>query len=91
MKSECFTVVASVFSVGLVFSLVAVSMGQQPPAPASPPDAVAQAQQATAVQVTRPEQNKTDHDRSNVFYAPNAKPSSPPLNDQPKQGKNSGF
>ena len=43
------------------------------------------------MQVTRPEQKKTPHDLSDVFKATNAKPSSPVTNDQPKQGKISGF
>jgi cytochrome c peroxidase len=59
--------------------------------PAPPRDAVAQAQQTTPVAATRPEQQKTEHDRSNIFDANNAKPSSPVFQSQPKQGKNSGF
>jgi cytochrome c peroxidase len=86
-----FILSSSLLTAGLIFSLVAASMAQQSPAPAAPPDATAQAQQPTPVQATRPEQNKTDHDRSDIFKAPNAKPSSPVLNGQPKQGKNSGF
>jgi cytochrome c peroxidase len=70
--------------------VVASSAAQQNPAPASS-DAVARAQQPSPVQVSRPEQKKTAHDESDVFKATNAKPSSPVTNDQPKQGKISGF
>jgi hypothetical protein len=90
-RKTSFRVSSSLVTAGLIFCLVAASTAQQSPAPAAPPDAVAQAQQPTQVQGTRPEQNKTDHDRSTIFNPPEAKPSSPVLNDQPKQGKNSGF
>lgn len=59
--------------------------------PAPPRDAVAEAQKTSPVTATRPEQQKTEHDRSNIFDANNAKPSSPVFQSQPKQGKNSGF
>jgi hypothetical protein len=39
----------------------------------------------------RPEQDKTEHDSSDIFLAPNAKPSSPVFKGQAKEGKNSGF
>src|ERR1035441_3632871 len=66
------------------------SSGAQNPAPAAP-DAVGAAQQPSALPISRPEQKKTAHDLSDVFNATNAKPSSPVVNDQPKQGKISGF
>jgi len=66
---------------------------QQPaPAPAPAPyDAVAAAQERNEVPAERPEQKKTEHDRSDVFDATKAKPSSPALKQQPKEGKISGF
>jgi len=54
-------------------------------------DSVANAQTETAVRSERPEQKKTDHDRSDLFNVLKAPPSSPTLKDQPKQGKVSGF
>src|SRR5690242_13766618 len=60
---------------------------QQPPQR----DAVQEAQRVASVPATRPEQRKSDHDRSTVFEAPNAKPNSPVTNDQLKQGKITGF
>lgn len=57
----------------------------------APRDAVVEAQQPSPASAERPEQQKTEHDRSEVFEAPNAKPSSPVFQTQPKQGKNSGF
>src|SRR4051794_23606584 len=64
---------------------------QNPNPPPAPRDAVVEAQQPSAVQIERPEQQKTEHDRSNVFDPPSAKASSPVFTGQPKQGKNSGF
>jgi peptidoglycan hydrolase-like protein with peptidoglycan-binding domain len=46
--------------------------------PATNPDAVQEAQLPRAVPEERPEQKKTDHDRSNVFAAPQAPPASNP-------------
>src|SRR6478609_652276 len=60
---------------------------QQPPQR----DAVQEAQRVASAPATRPEQRKSDHDRSAVFEAPNAKPNSAATNDQPKQGKITGF
>jgi cytochrome c peroxidase len=54
-------------------------------------DAVVEAQTTRDVPVTRPEQRKTDHDRSDIFKSTNAKPSSPALDNQPEQGKINGF
>ncbi|HEY6401877.1 MAG TPA: cytochrome B6 [Blastocatellia bacterium] len=54
-------------------------------------DAVVDAQTTQNVQITRPEQRKTEHDRSAVFKDTNAESSSPVLNSQPDQGKMPGF
>jgi len=54
-------------------------------------DAVSRAQEAVPTQRNRPEQQKTAHDNSREFEAPQAKPSSPVFVKQPKEGKNSGF
>jgi hypothetical protein len=63
------------------------SQAQQP----QPADAVQRSQQPSPVPAARPEQNKSAHDESDVFTAPRAEPSSPVLQTQPKNGKNSGF
>jgi cytochrome c peroxidase len=57
----------------------------------APHDAVMEAQQTQTVPVERPEQQKTEHDRSDVFNGQNAQPSSPALKAQPEEGKTSGF
>ncbi len=64
----------------------------------APPDVVTATQQSQTsaehsqpAAMKRPEQEKTEHDRSSIFLAPNAKPSSPVFKGQPKEGKNSGF
>jgi cytochrome c peroxidase len=52
---------------------------------------VAEAQRTVPPRVTRPEQTKTEHDRSPIFDAPRAQPASPVFQKQPKEGKVSGF
>jgi cytochrome c peroxidase len=61
--------------------------------PKTPPqrDAVAEAQKPTPVAAERVEQRKTEHDRSTIFNAGSAPPSSPVFREQPKQGRISGF
>jgi cytochrome c peroxidase len=54
-------------------------------------DAVVDAQTTQNVPITRPEQQKTEHDRSGIFKDTNAESSSPVLNSQPDQGKMLGF
>src|SRR5262249_15926308 len=54
-------------------------------------DAVVDAQTTQNVPVTRPEQRKTEHDRSGIFKDTNAESSSPALNNQPEQGKMQDF
>ncbi|MCA1851961.1 MAG: hypothetical protein LC647_06100, partial [Beggiatoa sp.] len=54
-------------------------------------DAVAEAQTARAVPIERPEQKQTEHDRSDLFNARKARPSSSVFEDQPKEGQISGF
>lgn len=64
---------------------------QQPDPTPAPYDAVAAAQEQNEVPAERPERKKTEHDRSDVFDATKAKPVSPALKQQPKEGKISGF
>src|SRR4051812_13188495 len=54
-------------------------------------DAVADAQMPREVPATRPEQQKTEHDRTVGEKARNAPPASPALKNQPKEGKITGF
>jgi cytochrome c peroxidase len=71
----------------LVAVFVSSGGGQQPARP--PADAVQDVETPRAVPATRPEQSRTDHDRSGVFAAP--APSSPVLGQQPDQGRETGF
>src|SRR5688500_14752193 len=71
-------------------SVVVVAWAQNPP-PRPQRDAVLEAQQPSAVKTDRPEQQKSAHDRSDVFNATKAPPVSPVLKGQPKEGKISGF
>ena len=63
--------------------------GRRQPAP--PPDAVAEAQTPRKVAVKRPEQKKTEHDRSGIFAGPKAPESSRALEGQPEKGQMTGF
>jgi hypothetical protein len=81
---------SAVLSIATGLSVVASLKGQQSQT-SQPPDAIAQSQQTAAVPATRPEQNKTAHDRSDIFNSTNAKPSSPVFKDQQKGGKVLGF
>jgi cytochrome c peroxidase len=83
------------FQVGLSLLIPLASAAyvwaQQPPRTAPPRDAVAEAQQAAPAPAARPEQTKNEHDRSGTFDPPQAEPSSPVFETQPKDGKISGF
>src|SRR5258708_36626881 len=68
-------------SVLVVFAFVWVAAQEN--SPQGPHDAVMEAQQTQTVPVERPEQRKTENDRSAIFNAQNAQPSSPPLKTQP--------
>src|SRR5690242_1135514 len=59
--------------------------------PKPPHDAVLDAQTPHDVQRTRPEQQKNDHDLSDVFKAIKAEPSSSAFTNQPDQGQVLGF
>jgi cytochrome c peroxidase len=64
--------------------------GQTPP-PRGPADAVQEAQSPRGVPETRPEQRKTEHDRSSVFDPGTPAPSSSALPSQPDEGRGLGF
>ncbi|MHA3772150.1 cytochrome B6 [Verrucomicrobiota bacterium sgz303538] len=78
---------------GVVLDLAPVQA--QTPGQAAPrqplPDAVQDAQTPRQVERKRPEQQLTEHDRSDIFLAPNAPPSSQVLPQQPEQGQVKGF
>lgn len=63
----------------------------QTPAARPQRDAVLEAQRPSPVKSTRPEQQKNPHDTSAVFDPTKSLPSSPVFENQPKQGKLSGF
>ena len=76
--------------IGITGLLYSTSVISQQPTPTAP-DAVQEAQTPRQVQNTRPEQQQTPHDQSDIFAAPSAPPSSPVLETQPDQGKMLGF
>ncbi len=84
--------------VGLSASLLGLALAlssgaqEQPKGRApAPRDAVAEAQTPREAPAARPEQEKSEHDRSDVFAATKARPVSKAFDDQPKEGKISGF
>jgi cytochrome c peroxidase len=76
-------------------SLVAVSaingLGQGSPPTRQGTDAVQEAQTSKDVPRTRPEQQQTSHDLSNIFDGQHAAPSSPVFEQQPDKGQGLGF
>ena len=56
-----------------------------------PVDAVQEAQTPRAVERTRPEQQLTQHDKSDIFLPANSPDSSPALKQQPEEGQMKGF
>jgi len=88
----------AILSLGLVVFACAQTRNDAPraataqPSPsAAPLDAVADAQTPRAAPTTRPEQQKNEHDQSNVFAGPAAPHSSEALKQQPDEGEIKGF
>jgi hypothetical protein len=71
----------------LVAVFVGIGRSQQPLR--QPADAVQEAQTSCEAPLLRPEQTKTEHDRSGLFSAP--APSSPVWDQQPDNGRAMGF
>jgi cytochrome c peroxidase len=84
------TFAATIVAGGILIGLWSAPTGGQTPPPASR-DAVQEAQQPRAVPETRPEQRKSEHDRSSVFQPGTPAPSSPALSSQPDGGRVQGF
>lgn len=76
---------------GSLERVTAQDNGERTRGPTLAADAVAEAQAPREVAATRPEQKKSEHDRSDIFDAQKAWPSSPVFKNQPKEGKISGF
>ena len=83
--------VVGMASVVLLLVLAVVVRSQQAPPPGARPDAVQDAQIPRTVPVERPEQQKSAHDRSPLFLAPQAVPASQALAGQPDKGQGLGF
>ncbi|MEN6493539.1 MAG: cytochrome B6 [Thermoguttaceae bacterium] len=80
--------------VGILSTTVALAWGQEgakAPAKGPPHDAVHEAQTVQQVPQTRPEQQKSDHDLSDIFKAANAPFNSRAFETQPDEGKVLGF
>ena len=89
MRTRSWAVLGVATLSGTLIALPAVvGFGQGPP-PSS--DATQQAQTPREVPATRPEQRKTDHDRSDIFSGGKTPPSSPVLEQQRDKGRVTGF
>ncbi len=82
-------------AVVVVLGIVGLTLSSQKvdkKAPATAPqDAVEEAQTPRQVPPDRPEQKKSQHDRSDAFKAPKARPITAALDDQPRGGDITGF
>ncbi|MDN5934763.1 MAG: cytochrome B6, partial [Nitrosospira sp.] len=72
-------------------SAMSQSDNETRPPNGQPRDAIMRAQTVRETPATRPEEKKSEHDRSNVFDASNAMPASPAFDNQPDDGKALGF
>jgi cytochrome c peroxidase len=77
-------------AVALTAASAALLIGQEQ-APKTRPDAVEEAQSPPRAAGSRPEQQKSEHDRSDVFAGTQAPPSSTALPSQPDAGEVRGF
>jgi cytochrome c peroxidase len=80
-----------VFTGGFALVVHSQEGENQKPKKDRPHDAVAEAQTPRDVPADRPEQKRTEHDRSDLFDPKNAPRSSRALEDQPEQGEIRGF
>jgi cytochrome c peroxidase len=78
-------------ALGAVVLAAAQDAPRQPARPAAVQDAVQDAQTPRDVPATRPEQQKTEHDRSDAFNPAKAPRSSTALESQPQKGEIQGF
>jgi cytochrome c peroxidase len=76
---------------GVLFVTSQEADKKQPADRQAPHDAVREAQTPREVPRDRPEQKKSEHDRSDVFAPSKAEPSSEALVDQPEHGRFTGF
>jgi cytochrome c peroxidase len=79
----------SMFAVAICFA--ACAQEKKPPRRPRQVDAVQEAQSPRKVDDKRPEQQKTDHEKSDAFKATEAQAISSSLKDQPRGGENTGF
>src|SRR4051794_21758716 len=91
MKTTCACWMALGLAIGSTIAIVGMA-GQGSASKKAPPfDAVQDAQTPRPVKETRPEQQKSKHDTSDMFGEESAAPSSPALKDQVGKGKMEGF
>jgi len=85
------TILKVLLAVFVLVATVLTTLSWQQNSQSRPADVVEAAQKTAPVGATRPEQQKSEHDRSSVFMATNADPASPVVRSQPKGGRITGF
>ena len=84
-------VAQALFCVCVIVICVLTALSLQQSSQKQPTDAVEAAQKPSSADMSRPEQQKTEHDRSAIFSLADAQPSSSVFHSQPKGGRVSGF
>ncbi len=84
-------VAQALFCVCVIVICVLTALSLQQSSQKQPTDAVEVAQKPSSADMSRPEQQKTEHDRSAIFSMADAQPSSSVFHSQPKGGRVSGF
>jgi len=91
LNNRIFRILLPVCILAVLATLALTALSLQQSSQQKRQDAVESAQKPTPVAANRPETEKTNHDRSTIFVAANAEPSSPAFSSQPKSGRLSGF
>jgi len=84
-------VAQALFCVCVLVVCVLTALSLQQSSQKQPADAVEAAQKPSPVPADRPEQQKTEHDRSAIFSMADAAPASTVFRSQPKAGRITGF
>jgi cytochrome c peroxidase len=91
LNNRIFRILLPVCVLAVLATLALTALSLQQSSQQKRQDAVESAQKPTPVAANRPEAEKNNHDRSTIFVAANAEPSSPVFSSQPKSGRVSGF
>jgi cytochrome c peroxidase len=91
LNNRIFRILLPVCVLAVLATLALTALSLQQSSQQKRQDAVESAQKPAPAAANRPEAEKNDHDRSTVFIATNAEPSSTVFSSQPKSGRVTGF